>query len=49
LPIDWATNEKIWEGLLGQPATFGCAMLADADAARLFELAYLGMPVYIVN
>ncbi len=33
---------------LGQPATFGCAMLDDADAATLFDLAYLGMPVYIV-
>jgi LysM repeat protein len=49
LPIEWATGEKIWEGLLGQPATFGCAMLTDEDAATLFELAYLGMPVYIVN
>ncbi|MDI9546637.1 MAG: LysM peptidoglycan-binding domain-containing protein [Chloroflexota bacterium] len=48
LPIKWETGEKIWEGLLGQPATFGCAMLDDADAATLFDLAYLGMPVYIV-
>jgi LysM repeat protein len=48
LPIKWETGEKIWEGLVGQPATFGCAMLDDADAAILFDLAYLGMPVYIV-
>ena len=47
LPIKWETGEKIWEGLVGQPATFGCAMLDDADAA-VFDLAYLGMPVYIV-
>jgi hypothetical protein len=48
LPLKWETGEKIWEGLVGQPATFGCAMLDDADAATLFDLAYLGMPVYIV-
>jgi LysM repeat protein len=48
LPIKWETGEKIWEGLIGQPATFGCAMLGDEDAATLFDLAYLGMPVHIV-
>lgn len=48
LPIKWETGEKIWEGLIGQPATFGCAMLDDSDAATLYDLAYLGMPVYIV-
>lgn len=49
LPIRWDTGERIWEGLIGQPATFGCAMLADDDAARLFEIAFLGMPVHIVQ
>ncbi len=48
LPVKWETNEKIWEGLIGQPATFGCAMLDDEDAATLFDLAYLGMPVHIL-
>ncbi|MCC6453340.1 MAG: LysM peptidoglycan-binding domain-containing protein [Caldilineaceae bacterium] len=48
LPIRWETGEKIWEGLIGQPATFGCAMLDDEDAATLFDLAFLGMPVHIV-
>ncbi|HXF63036.1 MAG TPA: LysM peptidoglycan-binding domain-containing protein [Caldilineaceae bacterium] len=48
LPVRWDTGEKIWTGLIGQPATFGCAMLDDDDAATLFELAYLGMPVHIV-
>ena len=48
LPIKWETGEKIWEGLVGQPATFGCAMLDDENAATLYDLAYLGMPVYIV-
>ena len=48
LPIRWDTGQKIWEGLIGQPATFGCAMLDDEDASTLFDLAFLGMPVHIV-
>jgi hypothetical protein len=47
LPVKWDTGEKIWGGLIGQPATFGCAMLDDEDAKTLYDLAYLGMPVYI--
>jgi LysM repeat protein len=48
LPILWETGEKIWTTLIGEPATFGCAMLGDEDAATLFEMAFLGMPVHIV-
>lgn len=48
LPILWETGEKIWSTQVGQPATFGCAMLDDEAAAILFELAYLGMPVHIL-
>jgi LysM repeat protein len=49
LPVDWDSGEKIWDTLVGQPATFGCAMLLDEDAAMLFDLAYIGMPVHIVD
>lgn len=49
LPVDWNTGEQLWDTLVGQPATFGCAMLLDKDAATLFNLAYLGMPVHIVD
>lgn len=49
LPVSWATGEKIWTSLIGQPATFGCAMLADEDAAELFQMAYIGMPVHIID
>lgn len=49
LPIEWDTGQKLWDTLVGQPATFGCAMLMDEDAATLFELAYVGMPVQIVD
>ncbi len=48
LPIKWSTGQRIWEGLVGMPATFGCAMLDDSAASTLYDLAYLGMPVYIV-
>ena len=49
LPVDWDTGRKIWSGLIGQPATFGCAMLDDLEAATLFRMAFLGMPVHVVN
>lgn len=49
LPVEWESGEKLWDTLIGQPATFGCAMLLDEDAATLFALSYLGMPVHIVD
>lgn len=49
LPVEWETGQKLWDTLVGQPATFGCAMLLDEDAATLFSLSYLGMPVHIVD
>lgn len=49
LPISWATGRKIWTELIGEPATFGCAMLGDEDAETLFNLAYIGMPVHIIQ
>ena len=49
LPVAWSTGQKIWNGLIGQPATFGCAMLNDPDAATLFRNAFVGMPVHVLN
>ncbi|MEM7533238.1 MAG: LysM peptidoglycan-binding domain-containing protein [Chloroflexota bacterium] len=49
LPVSWDDGEKIWGGLIGQPATFGCAMLDDREAEILFDLSYLGMPIHIVQ
>lgn len=49
LPIEWSTGKRIWESLVGEPATFGCAMLDDRDAVVLFETAYIGMPIHIIN
>ncbi len=47
LPWDADTGAKVWEGLVGQPVTFGCIMLEDWAASILFEMAYIGMPVII--
>ena len=49
LPVRWDSGEKIWSEIIGQPATFGCAMLTDEDAKALFDLSYIGMPVYIMQ
>jgi hypothetical protein len=49
LPVAWQTGRKIWSGLIGQPATFGCAMLDDLEASTLFKLAFIGMPVHVIN
>ncbi len=49
LPTRWDNGKKLWEGLIGQPATFGCAMLDDENAKKLYQMAYIGMQVYIVN
>lgn len=49
LPVEWDTGEKIWERLIGEPATFGCAMLDDRDAEVLFNMAYIGMPIHIIH
>ncbi len=49
IPIMWENGQKLWDELVGQPATFGCAMLLDQDAAILYDMAYLGMPVHIVD
>ena len=47
LPWDAATGAKVWQGLVGQPVTFGYIMLEDWAASILFEMAYIGMPVII--
>lgn len=45
LPYNGA--RKTWAGMVGTPITFGCIMLDDANARRLWEVAYIGMPVII--
>lgn len=49
LPVRWSDGKKVWSNLIGSPATYGCAMLSDDNAAELFAESYLGMQVHIVD
>jgi lipoprotein-anchoring transpeptidase ErfK/SrfK len=48
LPIN-TRGVKLWAGLLGKPASFGCVILGDKNAATLFKYAPVGTPVIIRN
>ncbi len=47
LPYNKQTGRKTWAGLVGTKITFGCIMLDDANAKKLWETAYIGMPVVV--
>jgi LysM repeat protein len=47
LPYNPSNGRKTWAGMVGTPITFGCIMLDDANAKKLWEAAYIGMPVII--
>ncbi len=47
LPYNPSNGRKTWAGMVGTPITFGCIMLDDANAKKLWEVAYIGMPVII--
>jgi LysM repeat protein len=42
-------GRKTWAGMVGVPITFGCVMLDDVNAKKLWETAYIGMPVVITR
>lgn len=48
LPIN-KRGQKLWAGTLGRPASFGCVILGDKNAATLFNYAPMGTPVIIRN
>jgi lipoprotein-anchoring transpeptidase ErfK/SrfK len=48
LPIN-KRGVKLWAGTLGRPASFGCVILGDKNAATLFNYAPVGTPVIIRN
>lgn len=47
LPISAKTGYKDWGNKIGTPISFGCVVLQDAAAQRLYSIAYIGMPVII--
>jgi lipoprotein-anchoring transpeptidase ErfK/SrfK len=46
LPIN-RRGQRLWSGLLGRPASFGCIILSQRDAAMLYDWADMGTPVVI--
>ena len=46
LPI-LPNGQRLWEGLLGTPASFGCVILGPEDARTLYNWASVGIPVTI--
>jgi lipoprotein-anchoring transpeptidase ErfK/SrfK len=46
LPIN-RRGQKLWAGLLGSPASFGCVILSTENAATLYNWAAVGTPVII--
>jgi lipoprotein-anchoring transpeptidase ErfK/SrfK len=47
LPTQRANGYKLWEGLLGQPVSYGCVILSDENAETLFNWVQIGTPVII--
>jgi tetratricopeptide (TPR) repeat protein len=48
LPIVKHTGYKLWDGYLGQRVSYGCVILSDEDAAKLYGWAEVGTKVKIV-
>lgn len=49
LPYNKQTGARTWAGMVGTPITYGCVMLDDANAKKLWNIAYIGMPVVITR
>jgi LysM repeat protein len=47
LPISAKTGYKDWGNKIGTPISFGCIVLQDAAAKKIYDVAYIGMPVAI--
>jgi LysM repeat protein len=47
LPYNPKTGRVTWSGMVGVPITYGCVMLDNANAERLWNVAYIGMPVVV--
>jgi LysM repeat protein len=46
LPI-LSNGQRLWEGYLGTPVSYGCVVLGTEEARMLYEWAEVGMPVVI--
>ena len=48
-PIIRATGQKMWDGLIGYPVSFGCIILSDENAKALYEWAPYNTPVDVMK
>lgn len=48
IPYRASNGERLWTDLVGTPITYGCIMLSDDLAQKLYEMAYIGMPVTVL-
>jgi LysM repeat protein len=47
LPIQ-ANGQRLWEGYLGSPVSFGCVILSTENAKTLYNWAAIGTPVDVI-
>jgi lipoprotein-anchoring transpeptidase ErfK/SrfK len=47
LPIQRHTGYKLWDGFLGQRVSYGCVILSEDHAKKLYKWAKIGTPVTI--
>lgn len=47
LPWNAKSGKRTWAGMVGTRITYGCVMLNDSAAKKLWDKAYIGMPVII--
>ncbi len=47
LPIKRDTGYKLWDGFLGQRVSYGCVILSEENAKKLYKWADIGTPVTI--
>jgi lipoprotein-anchoring transpeptidase ErfK/SrfK len=48
IPYRASTGEQSWLNEVGSPVTFGCVMLSLDAAKKVYNLAYIGMPVTLL-
>lgn len=48
IPYRASNGERLWTDLVGTPITYGCIMLSDELAQKLYNMAYIGMPVTVL-
>jgi LysM repeat protein len=48
IPYRAGNGERLWTDLVGTPITYGCVMLTDDLAQKLYDMAYIGMPVTVL-